>query len=740
MSSTAATAAAAAASYAAQLGVVQPLPSLRVAQGPYLFRADFDSANLARVEYAGHASHPLDRCFDAAHLHSPDAFDLWLHADPMSSYRVFFHFAVRGGRKGKQLRLCVRNLNNKKPLIGEGMRPLVRSVPSAPEWRRVEGVEFTTLQTSEGAGRSFLAPEDGGGEDGEDGGGADMDEPSAGAGDDEDDVQGSSLPAAMAGASLSARSTPGASPAASPSHSRQSSQSSSALAGAASAARPRKPSAGSAAPAASASAAAPKAASKKIKHDVLELTIVHTFEADDEETFFAFCLPYSYTQLQSQLLAYERRFAPSAAASAAAGVYFHRELLTHSLEGRRVDLITISSHRGRLGTVTEPDVPGLFPPPTADSTKGADPTRMWAPTNLPQPSAPGRARELRACSFAPSAGKVLILLSARVHPGETPSSLLMAGALDFLLDTKDPRARALRDRAVIKIVPMLNPDGVAHGYYRCDSLGQNLNRFYDAPVRELHPSIWAVRALVEHWMQGTGPRLHTYIDMHSHAMKRGLFIFGNHIEDLGAHLRNVSFARLLQINCPYLSLPACNFSAKNMRARDQRDGLSKEGAGRVAFYKLTQCTHAYTCEVNYHCGRTVNSVAPLPGKPWTDAQPSDSSAAAVPAAAASASASSASLDLSWQRDDHLLSQVVHPPVQYLEPQFRSMGKALCVSVLDLLGGNEWSRLPLTEERDQKGLETWARKWSMKPPKRLLKRLGGKPKQAAAAAAGAKPSS
>lgn len=36
--------------------------------------------------------------------------------------------------------------------------------------------------------------------------------------------------------------------------------------------------------------------------------------------------------------------------------------------------------------------------------------------------------------------------------------------------------------------------------------------------------------------------------------------------------------------------------------------MSREGAGRVAVYKLTGLIHSYTLECNYNTGRLVNSV------------------------------------------------------------------------------------------------------------------------------------
>lgn len=93
--------------------------------------------------------------------------------------------------------------------------------------------------------------------------------------------------------------------------------------------------------------------------------------------------------------------------------------------------------------------------------------------------------------------KRVVFFSSRVHPGESPGSWMLNGALDiiteyaisnssFKFSPNNEQGKILRRNFVFKIVPMLNPDGVARGYYRLDTNAYNLNRFYLSPNRVIY--------------------------------------------------------------------------------------------------------------------------------------------------------------------------------------------------------------------------------------------------------------
>lgn len=92
--------------------------------------------------------------------------------------------------------------------------------------------------------------------------------------------------------------------------------------------------------------------------------------------------------------------------------------------------------------------------------------------------------------------KPVILITARVHPLETPASFVMNGIVNFLTGLDDARSYILRKHYVFVLVPMLNPDGVARGHTRMDMFNQNLNRYYNTPDLLKQPSCYAIRKIV----------------------------------------------------------------------------------------------------------------------------------------------------------------------------------------------------------------------------------------------------
>jgi len=144
-----------------------------------------------------------------------------------------------------------------------------------------------------------------------------------------------------------------------------------------------------------------------------------------------------------------------------------------------------------------------------------------------------------------------------------------------------------------------------------------------------------------------------YIDLHGHASKRGCFIYGNHLDRMEDQVDNQLYAKLVSLNSPHFDYNACNFTTKNMYMRDKRDGMCKDGSGRVAIYKATGIVHSYTLECNYNTGITIN---PLPSN----------------------------------------QEPVHFPPRYTPVTWQGVGKALAVAALDMIGENPSSNVQLSE--------------------------------------------
>lgn len=113
----------------------------------------------------------------------------------------------------------------------------------------------------------------------------------------------------------------------------------------------------------------------------------------------------------------------------------------------------------------------------------------------------------------PDSGKKVVWLMFRQHAWETGSSWAGEGAIRFLL-SNDERAARIRSRAIVRIFPMADPDGVAHGRVRFNGNGYDLNRNWDAIDPVKMPEIASQHKAVLDWLD-SGRRIDLFLSLHN---------------------------------------------------------------------------------------------------------------------------------------------------------------------------------------------------------------------------------
>jgi hypothetical protein len=125
-------------------------------------------------------------------------------------------------------------------------------------------------------------------------------------------------------------------------------------------------------------------------------------------------------------------------------------------------------------------------------------------------------------SFDTLANKKAIIFTARVHPGESSSSFVIQGLIEFLL-SNEPKAISLRKNYIFKIVPMLNPDGVIRGNFRMNSVGKDLNRMWMEENEENSPSVFYCHKMIQKTLNSRN--IHFFCDFHGHSSKNNFFLY-----------------------------------------------------------------------------------------------------------------------------------------------------------------------------------------------------------------------
>uniref|UniRef100_A0A3B4A0S2 Cytosolic carboxypeptidase 1 n=1 Tax=Periophthalmus magnuspinnatus TaxID=409849 RepID=A0A3B4A0S2_9GOBI len=273
------------------------------------------------------------------------------------------------------------------------------------------------------------------------------------------------------------------------------------------------------------------------------LTFSINFKHKDDVCYFAYHYPYTYSTLKMHLSKLEALRTPQ--------IYLRQDVLCHSLGGNSCPLLTITAM------------------PESNSND-------------------------HICQFR---NRPLIFLSARVHPGETNASWVMKGSLEFLMSSS-PLANSLRESYIFKIVPMLNPDGVVNGNHRCSLSGEDLNRQWQNPNPDLHPTIYHTKNLLQYLAHIQRAPL-VFCDYHGHSRKKNVFMYGCSVKetvwqsnisatssDLQEDIAYRALPKILSQIAPAFSMASCSFVVER----------SKESTARVVVWREIGVQRSYTME------------------------------------------------------------------------------------------------------------------------------------------------
>lgn len=269
-----------------------------------------------------------------------------------------------------------------------------------------------------------------------------------------------------------------------------------------------------------------------------------TFQNTGDTCYIAYHYPYTYSFLNSSLSLLRKRKQE--------GVYCREDVIGHSLAGNPIKMLTITT--------------------------------------------PASAAEI--------ASREVIVLSARVHPGETNASWIMQGILENLLCRQSNEMYRLRETFVFKIIPMINPDGVINGSHRCSLAGIDLNRVWDRPNESIHPEIFSCKAIIQYLCEVVNKKPFVYVDIHGHSKKWDYFVYGNNaadswraddVMDYGGGLedeQHLALPRALEATC------SNRFNASECRFNIAR---TKESSARVNVWRQFGVATSYTLESTF-CG------------------------------------------------------------------------------------------------------------------------------------------
>ncbi|TNV86843.1 hypothetical protein FGO68_gene16193 [Halteria grandinella] len=291
-------------------------------------------------------------------------------------------------------------------------------------------------------------------------------------------------------------------------------------------------------------------ASSKSSRYFYQLSFIYEFEYDEDTIYFSYSRPYTFSmalhftktiaQQQKDNLEKMKQFLKLNADEVLEYKIFDYQVLTQSLGGVDVPLITITNN-------------------------------------------------LNNTSDQAFLDKKYVIITARVHPGETNSSHVLHEFLRFIL-SQDRVTNMLRDKLIFKIIPMINPDGVIVGNNRCSFIGKDINRCYQDANAKLTPEIYHLRQMIGAIVKQSGSeRIAGFFDLHQHSGRKSVFMYAPYYPlHSKKYLKIRMLPKLLAERSEMFRYYSCKF----------RFDKFKEGCARLALWKDFHIENSYTIEIS----------------------------------------------------------------------------------------------------------------------------------------------
>ena len=176
--------------------------------------------------------------------------------------------------------------------------------------------------------------------------------------------------------------------------------------------------------------------------------------------------------------------------------------------------------------------------------------------------------------------KPIIFIIGRQHCGETHSSFILHGFINFLV-SREVICHKMRELFEFWVAPIVNPDGVIIGNYRCNTQGKDMNRHFfaddDPEGQKLRlTEVELIRSYLKQMMPQGENMFRMFLDIHAHSAQNSIFCYAPVDEDANNNIIIKRFPMILDNLSPYFQYDNCKFGNEKYKKNCARLGIFRD--------------------------------------------------------------------------------------------------------------------------------------------------------------------